>query len=70
MCSLQEVIKEKKDPQKLSLDVLQTIGVARSSGGIVTQSTIDLLVAMDNDELTYKEALAEIIQKHGLTTSA
>lgn len=63
MYSLQET-------KKLSLEVLQTIGVARSSGGIVTQSIIDLLVSIDEGELTTDEAVVEIIKQEGLIYSS
>lgn len=52
--------------KKLTQNTLNAIDAVRASGAIVPESTIDLIVQMDNGQLTEDEAIKKIIEEEGL----
>lgn len=50
----------------LTQNTLNAIDAVRASGAIVPESTIDLMVQMDNGQLTEDEAIKKIIEEEGL----
>ena len=46
--------------KKLTQNTLNAIDAVRASGAIVPESTIDLIVQMDNGQLTEDEAIKKI----------
>lgn len=52
--------------KKLTKNTLHAIDAVRASGAVVLDSTIDLMVQMDNGQLTEKEAIKKVIEEEGL----